>query len=159
MVEMKVSQLSVDPFSNQPLLVLADGDGRHSVPIWIAAIEASAIAAELKKIPLQRPMTHDLLHSVVGACGARVLRVEIQDMRDTTFYAAIILGTAAGEKQLDARPADAIALALRAGAPIRVARAVVEKAQNQELPAPTACALDHDVLENLSDEDFGKWKM
>ncbi len=162
MLDMKVRQLTVDPFTNMPLVILSDADGKEAVPIWIGPIEASAIASELEKIPLQRPMTHDLLKTLVLACGSSVARVEIRDVRGTTFYASIVLMTPAGEKAVDARPADAIALALRSGAPIRVARKVIERAREVETPiAATAAleAMEGELLESLPDEDFGKWKM
>src|SRR5579871_1067088 len=163
MVEIKVSQLTVDPFTNMPLLILADADGREALPIAIGPVEAAAIASELEKIPLERPTAHDLMKTLVKACAAAVLRVEIRDVRGTTFYAAIVLSTAAGEQAIDARPADAIALALRAGAPIRVAQQVIERGRDVEaMPAMAIAARDEtfrDLLESLPDEDFGKWKM
>jgi bifunctional DNase/RNase len=162
MLDMKVSQLTVDPFTNMPLVILADADGKEAVPIWVGPTEASAIASELEKIPLARPMTHDLLKTLVLACGSTVARVEIRDVRGTTFYAAIVLMTPAGEKVVDARPADANALALRVAAPIRVARKVIDRARAVELPTAALAATDlaeRELLESLSDEDFGKWKM
>jgi bifunctional DNase/RNase len=134
MVDMKVSGLTMDPLTNMPILVLKDKDGRHAVPIWIGLVEASAIATELERVRLSRPMTHDLLHNILGHMGARLDRIEIADLRDSTFYASLFLQCGDGrEIQVDARPSDAIALALRAGAAIRVAKKVIERARKLDL--------------------------
>jgi bifunctional DNase/RNase len=138
MVDMKVSGLTVDPFTNMPILVLRDQDGKQAVPIWIGLIEASAIATELERIQLKRPMTHDLLHNILGHVGAKIDRVEVHDLRDNTFYAQIILCCAGGKKlNVDSRPSDAVALALRAQAPILVARKVIERARKMDLRTPS----------------------
>jgi bifunctional DNase/RNase len=195
MLDMKVKRLTVDPLTNLPVLILTDESGGTSVPITIGVIEASAIASELAQIELQRPQAHDLMKSILGECGARVVRVELRDVRRATFYASIFLerpGEApratrrAGAVQpipvptsvieIDARPSDAIALALRTGAPIRVSRKVIEKSQPLLDPDVVACGgeptdeaapaggpeddgLGLPLLESLPDEDFGKWKM
>jgi uncharacterized protein len=152
MIDMTVSQLTVDPHTNMPLIILKDEAGAQALPIWIGLIEASAIASELEKIALERPMTHDLMRNLLGECGATVDRVEVTDVRDNTFYALIHLSV--GERQLavDSRPSDAIALALRTGARIRVARKVLEHAQAMDLSTL-------EILEGISDDEFGKWKM
>jgi bifunctional DNase/RNase len=170
MLEMTVSQLTVDPFTNMPILILKSGD--QALPIWIGLLEASAIATELEKIALDRPMTHDLLKNLIAESGLRVECVEIHDVKENTFYACIRL---AGRKKaitLDARPSDAIALALRTAAPIRVARKVVERMQQIDLSrdkksrkkAPPIISINdaarlRELLENLTDDHFGKWKM
>jgi bifunctional DNase/RNase len=131
-IEMKVSSLSVDPFTETPIVILRDGTGKHSVPLWIAHPEAASIAAELEGVRLDRPMTHDLLKSVLGVLGARVHCVEIHDVRQGTFFATLHLTSAEGvESALDARPSDAIALALRTGAPIYVTKKVLDKVRRQ----------------------------
>jgi uncharacterized protein len=168
LVEMKVAELTVDPLSNMPILVLRDAEGELSVPIWIGLIEASAIATELEKIALSRPMTHDLMREMVRRLGGEVSRVEIRDVRDGTFYATVVLVSGAGRTmELDARPSDAIALALRCCAPVLVTRSVIAKAAAGP-PAHTASAGSErptdglhyrELLESLADEDFGKWKM
>ncbi|MSP63240.1 MAG: bifunctional nuclease family protein [Myxococcales bacterium] len=178
MLDMKVSQLTIDPLTNMPILILEDARGKESVPIWIGVVEASAIASELEKIQLARPMTHDLLKTILGECGVKVARVEIRDLRDGTFYASIFLDRSLGEPlvEVDARPSDAIALAMRTGAPIRVARKVIEEARKLDgnpagQPSFEPCGGEphcegepdpstyRDLLESLADEDFGKWKM
>jgi uncharacterized protein len=183
MLDMHVAQLSVDPLTNMPILILEDDAGRAAVPIWIGLVEASAIATELEKIRLQRPMTHDLMKTIIGECGLRVDRVEVRDVRDNTFYASIFLQRDGSLIEIDSRPSDAIALALRTGSRIRVARKVIEKARRMRGGAKAtrksarggreerssssvpcgdeASDLAHyqHLLEMLSDEDFGKWKM
>ena len=174
-VEMTVSHLSVDPFTDMPILILKDARGDEAVPIGIGLVEAGAIAAELEEIALDRPMTHDLMASLLRSCGGEVIRVEVTDVRDHTYYATIFVrrearkGARAECVAIDCRPSDAIALALRVGAPIRVARKVIERSRLIDLsavppsrgrrapapPAPQLC----EILENLSDEEFGKWKM
>lgn len=178
LVDMKVSSLTVDPFTNMPIVILRDLEGRQSLPIWIGLVEASAIATELEKIELDRPMTHDLMTTILGRCQVRVDRVEVLDLRENTFYATIHLVQPNGDTiAVDSRPSDAIALALRTGAPIRVAKKVIEKARRIDLRAePEPVNLRRDarladgsgempatkdpaVLEQLSEAAFGKWKM
>jgi bifunctional DNase/RNase len=131
-IEMKVSSLSFDPFTETPIVILRDGTGRHSLPLWIAHPEASSIAAELEGVRLDRPMTHDLLKSVLAVLGAKVHCVEIHDVRQGTFFATLHLTSGGGvEAALDARPSDAIALALRTGAPIYVTKKVLDKVRRQ----------------------------
>ncbi len=188
LIDMKVSSLTVDPFTNMPIVILKDHEGRQSVPIWIGLIEASAIATELEKIHLDRPMTHDLMKTILGRCQVKVDRIEVHDLRDNTFYATIHLeqpdGTAIA---VDARPSDAIALALRTGAGIRVAKKVIDKARRmdlrlepeaftpnrlrreaqpadppkgrRELPEVELGELAAFELDELSESAFGKWKM
>jgi uncharacterized protein len=168
MLEMTVSQLTVDPFTNMPILILKDHAGAEALPIWIGLLEASAIATELEKIALDRPMTHDLLKTVIGESGLKVECIEIHDVKNNTFYAAIrLVGPRGRAIQLDSRPSDAIALALRTGAPIRVAKKVLERTQRIDLSEPPkkkgAEKLKTnqltELLENITDEQFGKWKM
>jgi uncharacterized protein len=172
LLEMKVSQLTVDPFTNMPILILKAEEGDETLPIWIGLLEASAIATELEKVALERPMTHDLLKNLVAEAGFKVECVEIQDVKENTFYACIRLsGPRRKVIELDARPSDAIALALRTGARIRVARKVVDRMQKIDLMDKKTPALPmggvsikdaarlREILENLTDDHFGKWKM
>ncbi len=134
LIDMKVASLTVDPFTNMPIVVLKCVEDRQSVAIWIGMIEASAIATELDRIELDRPMTHDLMATMLERCGVTVDRIEVHDLRDNTFYATVFLRQPDGvEIALDARPSDAIALALRAHAPIRVAQKVVDRARQIDL--------------------------
>ncbi len=159
MVVMKVSQLTVDPHTNTPLLILKDESGNESLPLWVGAAEAGAISTALERIAFMRPMTHDLLHSVVGACGATVEVVEITGVADGHFTARVRIRQGQHERRVAARASDAIAVALRAGAPIRVARKVLSQCQRIDLtPQPEPLDPD-DLLAALADEEFGKWKM
>jgi uncharacterized protein len=178
MLDMKVTQLTIDPLTNIPIVILKDVKSeKEAVPIWIGISEASAIAAELEKVALERPMTHDLLKNIIGEVGVRVDRVEVHDFKDDIFYATIYLVGADGKQiEVDSRPSDALALALRCGARICVARKVIDSARRiDKRPANgahggDASAADGDdgidtvgsgigILEQLDDEDFGKWKM
>ena len=166
LLDMTVSSLSVDPFSNMPVVVLRDAAGGKQVAIWIGLGEASAIATELENIKLDRPMTHDLMKTLLGLCHARVDRVEIHDLRDNTFYATVYVQRGDGAiVGVDARPSDAIALALRTKAPIRVEEKVISRAQKKALALDMGETILHDEtaadprLEALTDGAFGKWKM
>ncbi|OGQ04763.1 MAG: hypothetical protein A3F82_08095 [Deltaproteobacteria bacterium RIFCSPLOWO2_12_FULL_44_12] len=164
-IEMKVTGLTIDPFTSMPIVILKDQEEKYALPIWIGLIEASAIATELEKIQLSRPMTHDLLKNILEQVGVTVEKVSVNDLADNTFYAQIFLK--AGDKQLvmDARPSDAIAISLRTKSPIFVDKEVIGKSRKIDLSKE---ALDQDpskkqkwteILENLSPEDFGKYKM
>jgi bifunctional DNase/RNase len=164
-IEMKVSGLTMDPITNTPIVILKDLEEKKAIPIWIGIFEASAIATEIEKITFSRPMTHDLLNEILKALKAEVLRIEIHDLRNNTFFANIQLLTTGNVIVIDARPSDAIAIALRAGAPIFVDTKVIEKSRNVDFGTKMT-DLDRlkkeklaEFLENLSPEDFGKYKM
>jgi bifunctional DNase/RNase len=161
--EMRVSGVVVDPNTKMPIVVLKDEDEKRLLPIWIGVMEAGAIAAALENVVPPRPMTHDLYANVLKELGVKVLRVEVTKIESNTFYAEITLSYATQILDIDARPSDAIALALRTKTPIHVADDVVKKAgivvegpqrgegeQGDELK---------DLLANLPDEIFGKYKM
>ncbi len=127
LVEVKVGALIMDPNSSTPIVVLKGVDGEAILPIWVGAYEANAIALEIEKIVPQRPMTHDLLRNLITQTGFRVERVTVNDLLENTFYALIDLIDEKGQTvSLDARPSDAIALALRADCPIFVAQKVLD---------------------------------
>ena len=164
LIRMKVTGLTIDPFTNMPIIILKDFEEKMALPIWIGLIEASAIATELEKIQLARPMTHDLMRNILGELDVEITKIEVNDLADNTFYAKIFLKSGAEEFVMDARPSDAIALALRTSAPIFVDRKVMEKSRRIDLSKN----LDEDkakqqkwteILENLSPDDFGKYKM
>jgi len=164
-VEMKVSGLTIDPLTNTPIVILKDLDGKRAVPIWIGLFEASAIATELEKISFSRPMTHDLLREMVKILDGKVIKIEIIDLKNNTFFALIHLMKDGNVVTIDSRPSDAIALALRVNAPIYIAEQVIEKSRSidfvkkgEELDKLKKEELK-DFLENLSDDDFGKYKM
>lgn len=163
-ISMKVTGLTIDPFTNMPIIILKDEEEKTALPIWIGLIEASAIATEIEKIQLARPMTHDLIKNFLKELDVKVLRVEVNDLSDNTFYARIHLHQNGKDLVMDSRPSDAIALALRTKSPIFVHRNVLEKSRRIDMTKN----IDQDatkqqkwteVLENLSPEDFGKYKM
>src|SRR5512136_421619 len=164
-VEMKVSGLTIDPLTNTPIVILKDLEGKRAVPIWIGLFEASAIATELEKISFSRPMTHDLMRDLLKILEAKVNRIEIVDLRNNTFFACIHLQRNGDTLIIDSRPSDAIALALRVNCPIFIDEKVIEKSRNIDF-AKKVDELDKkkteelkEFLENLPEEDFGKYKM
>jgi len=162
---MKVLGLTIDPVTNTPIVILKDMDNNKAIPIWIGLFEASAIATELKKIVFPRPMTHDLFSEFLKSFDVTLIRIEIVDIRNNTFFSNIYLRKDGREFTIDARPSDAIAIALRANAPIFVDEMVIEKSRNVDFGVKIS-DLDKlkedkikEFLENLSVEDFGKYKM
>jgi len=165
-MEMKVTGLTIDPFTNMPIIIIKDLKEQNAIPIWIGLIEASAIATELEQIQLSRPMTHDLLRNILKMLSAKVLRIEICDLRDNTFFANIHISHNNKEFMIDSRPSDAIALSLRTNAPLFVSKKVIEKSRRIDLAKESTKEEDKakkekwvEILENLSPDDFGKYKM
>jgi bifunctional DNase/RNase len=161
-IEMKVTGLTIDPFTSMPIIILKDIEDKAALPIWIGLIEASAIATELEHIQLSRPMTHDLLKNILDAAEIKVVKVTITELRDNTFYASIVLSNAGKDMQMDARPSDAIAVALRTKSPIYVEKSVIEKSRKIDLGVNDNEQKQRkwtEILESLSPEDFGKYKM
>ncbi len=165
MIEMKVLGLTIDPVTNTPIVILKDMDNNKAIPTWIGLFEASAIATEMKKIVFPRPLTHDLFVEFLRLFNITVSRIEIIDIRNNTFFANIYLVKDGLDYTIDARPSDAIAIALRADAPIFVEDAVIEKSRDVDFGVKLN-DLDKlkedkikEFLENLSAEDFGKYKM
>lgn len=158
--EMKVSGLTVDPYTNTPIVLLKDLEEKEVVPIWIGFFEASAIATQLEKVELSRPMTHDLMKNLLDALGVTVIKIEVTELRENTFFAIIHLDMEGTHIAIDARPSDAIALALRTDVPIYVHEEVIKKSRKIDLHQEKEGAevLD-DLLEGLSSKDFGKYKM
>jgi uncharacterized protein len=127
LVEVKIGALIMDPNSNSPIVVLKGVDSDTILPIWVGAFEANAIALEIEKIVPQRPMTHDLIRNLITEIGYKVIRVIITDLRENTFYASIELADENGKTVvLDARPSDAIALALRSDCAIFAEQKVLD---------------------------------
>jgi bifunctional DNase/RNase len=160
-VEMKVRGLALDPVSNMPIIILRDEEEKRSLPIWVGIFEANAIALELEKISTPRPMTHDLIKNILESVDAKVEKIVVNDLRDNTFFALIHLRLGEEEITVDSRPSDAIALALRAGAPIFVDDDVVRRAKSVEVAPKESDDQEKlkEWLENLKPEDFGKYKM
>jgi len=159
LVPMSIKGLMLDPVSNSPIVVLKDDAEKFFLPIWVGIFEANAIALQLENVSTPRPMTHDLLRNMIAELDARVARVVINDLRDSTFFAQIRVVIGERTLELDARPSDAIALALRADAPIYVAQSVLEQAQTI---SPDSDDQDEKVkkwFEQLDTDEMGKWKM
>lgn len=160
MIEMTIKGLMVDPITNMPIIVLRDQEGQRLLPIWVGVFEANAIALQIEEVQTPRPMTHDLLKNVINDLAARVERIVVCELRENTFYATIHLQSAHGPLSVDARPSDAIALALRTRSPIFVEEAVIQSAKSVETSRESM-----DVgrlrkwLEGLSEEELGKYKM
>ena len=162
LIAMSIKGLMLDPVSNSPIVVLKDDDEKFFLPIWVGIFEANAIALQLENITTPRPMTHDLLRNMIAELNARVLRIVINDLRDSTFFAQIRIAIGAGTErtlEVDARPSDAIALALRTEAPIYVAQSVLEQAQTITPDEADSEEKTKQWFENLSPEDLGKYKM
>ncbi|HVE69897.1 MAG TPA: bifunctional nuclease family protein [Thermoanaerobaculia bacterium] len=161
LIAMSIKGLMLDPVSNSPIVVLKDDDEKFFLPIWVGIFEANAIALQLENVTTPRPMTHDLLRNMIAELDARVLRIVINDLRDSTFFAQIRLAVGHGTDrtlEVDARPSDAIALALRTEAPIFVAQSVLEQAQTIT-PDEDSEEKTKEWFENLPPEDLGKYKM
>jgi bifunctional DNase/RNase len=130
-IEVKIRGLMMDPNSGTPIIILKDVNSETMLPIWVGAYEANAIALEIEKVAPQRPMTHDLLRNLIVQMGARIERVVVTELRDNTFFALIEMRDGeGGVLTLDARPSDAIALALRADCPIYVDEGVIKASRN-----------------------------
>ena len=159
-VEMKIRGLMMDPVTNMPIVILKDVQGSSILPIWVGIYEANAIALEIEKVATPRPMTHDLIKNVLMGLNTAVQKVVVNDLREDTFYALIWLERDGQLISIDSRPSDALALALRLDCPIfveeevlkssKLANAVSEKLNNEEL---------RKWLENLGDEELGRYKM
>ncbi len=159
-IRMRINGLMMDPVTNMPIVVLRDESGTQTLPIWIGMFEAHAVAMQLENSAPSRPMTHDLIAQTVEAFGATVAEVHITDVREGTFYALIYLTTSRGETlAIDARPSDALALALRTRAPVIVADHVLSASASVETPTPQDSDRLQQWLESLDPDDMGKYKM
>ena len=160
LIEMTIKGLMVDPVTNMPIVILKDKDGDRVLPIWVGIFEANAIALQIENVATPRPMTHDLLRNIIADLDGQVDRVVVSDLKDNTFYAVIHL-TVRGERvAIDARPSDAIALALRTRAPILVEENVIDTAKTVDFNADrTDNERLQKWLESLDPEELGKYKM
>jgi uncharacterized protein len=159
-VEMKIRGLMMDPVTNMPVVILKGTEGEAVLPIWVGIYEANAIALEMEKVATPRPMTHDLLKNLLIGLDAQVRKVVVNDLRDDTFFAVIWLEREGNPISIDSRPSDALALALRCDCPIyvedevlktsKLASAISDKVSSEEL---------RKWLENLGEEDLGRYKM
>jgi bifunctional DNase/RNase len=160
-VEVRIRGLMMDPATNMPIVVLKDVASDTVMPIWVGIFEANAIAIEIEKLAAPRPMTHDLTRNLIHHLNGILEKVVITELRDDTFFAILWMRQDNEPITVDARPSDAIALALRADCPIYVSEQVMQSAKlNTSGPAegPTAEQL-RGWLEGLNDEDMGRYKM
>jgi bifunctional DNase/RNase len=157
-VEMKVKALAIDADSNTFIVLLSNPESRYTLPIWIGPFEANAIAMKLKHKSLHRPMTHDLIRNIIEAFDSEIAKIEVMDLRDNTYYALIYLVVDGREITIDARPSDAIAVALATGAPIYVREKVLYKSKTLQLDEDMDEGQLKEYLESLDPEDF-KYKM
>lgn len=159
-LEMQIRGLMIDPVTNMPIIVLRDPRSEMVLPIWVGVFEANAIATQLEKIVSPRPMTHDLLCNTISSLGGRVDRVVITDLRENTFYATIHVDRNGDRLQIDSRPSDAMAIALRVGAPIFVEEAVIERSRaGRDSADPDPSEQLRRWLEQVDPEDLGKYPM
>ncbi|MEX2662067.1 MAG: bifunctional nuclease family protein [Vicinamibacterales bacterium] len=159
-IEMTIKGLMVDPITNMPIVILRDRDGHKVLPIWVGVFEANAIALQIENVTPQRPMTHDLLNNVIHDLKADIQKIVVSDLKENTFYALIHLAIGGEVTVIDARPSDAIALALRARAPIYVEDAVIDNAKTVDLaPEKGDSERLQKWLENLDPDTMGKYKM
>lgn len=159
-VEMKIRGLMMDPVTNMPIVVLKDPSGDAVLPIWVGIYEANAIALEIEKVATPRPMTHDLIKNVLTGLDSKVHKVVVTELRDDTFFAVIWIEREGHYISIDSRPSDALAIAMRLDCPIfvedevlkssKLAATVSDRVSNEEL---------RKLLENMNDEDFGRYKM
>ena len=152
-IQMSVGGLTLDPVTKTPIVILKDTENKLNLPIWIGLLEATAMATEIEGIKMARPMTHDLLKTILGEVGGSVDSVEITELKENTYYASVNISLAGRKVMIDSRPSDAIALALRTKSPIYVAKAVLEASsvlqqseENKETP-----------VENISNVSQEKW--
>jgi bifunctional DNase/RNase len=159
-IEMTIKGLMVDPITNMPIVILRDKEGNRVLPIWVGIFEANAIALQIENISTPRPMTHDLLRNVIQDLNASVQKIVVCDLQENTFYALIYLALNGDTLAIDARPSDAIALALRTRAPIYVEESVIDNAKTVDFTTEKADADRlHKWLESLDPDDLGKYKM
>jgi hypothetical protein len=159
-IEVKIRGLMVDPTTNMPIVVLKDVNSEAVIPIWVGIYEANAIAIEIEKHKAPRPLTHDLLKDLIYGLNGCVQRVVITEVNDETYFAGMWLEQSGESIYLDARPSDAIAIALRADVPIFVEEKVLQLAQGVASAASGASTdLPRKSLDDLGDEDFGRYKM
>ena len=157
---MTIKGLMVDPVTNMPIILLRDADGQKVLPIWVGIYEANAIALQIENVSTPRPMTHDLLKNVIADLHGRIRKIVVSDLKENTFYALIYVDVGGEMIAVDARPSDAIALALRARAPIFVEDVVIDNAKPVDFSTDKADPDRlHRWLESLDPDDLGKYKM
>jgi bifunctional DNase/RNase len=156
LIEMQIKGLMLDPATSVPIIILRDADGGRVLPIWVGPAEANAIALQIENLAPPRPMTHDLLRNLLTALGATLVRIVISDLRGSTFHAYLAIEAGGQGILVDARPSDAIALALRTGTPVFAHASVLDQARSLEVSSEQA---DQERLqkwlESLDPDDLG----
>ena len=159
-VEMSIKGLMVDPITNMPIVILHDSEGQRVLPIWVGIFEANAIALQIENVSMSRPMTHDLLRNIIHDLNADMQKVVVSDLKDNTFYAVIHLTVGGEPVAIDARPSDAIALALRMRAPVFAEDTVINNAKSLDAsPNKGDSVRLRKWLEELDPDELGKYKM
>jgi bifunctional DNase/RNase len=159
-LEMKVKGLALDPLSNMPMIILRDEEEKRSLPIWVGLFEANAIALEIEKVSTPRPMTHDLIKTLLVGLGTGIRKVVVSELKDDTFFAVIWLDKEGELISVDSRPSDALALALRLDCPIYVDDSVLKNSKSSNAGADKIRDEElRRLLESLNDEDLGRYKM
>jgi uncharacterized protein len=160
LIEMTIKGLMIDPITNMPIVVLKDKQGERVLPIWVGVFEANAIALQIENVATPRPMTHDLLRNVIVDLDGAVDRVVVSELQESTFFAIIHLTVKGEHLVVDARPSDAIALALRMRAPILVEETVIDHAKTVDFASePVDSDRLQQWLESLDPDEMGKYKM
>ncbi len=170
LVEVEIVGLTVDPSTQSPVIFLKDKNGPDTVPIWIGLVEASAIAMEMEEVAPPRPMTHDLIRNILSGTNTSLSRIAITELKENTYYGVLYLSTEGREYEVDSRPSDAIAVALRMKAPIFIDSSVIEQSRIKESAedgsdgqalafTPENKERWGELLEKLRPEDIGKYKM
>ena len=162
--KVSIAGLTMDPASNTPIIILKSDENDQAIPIWIGLLEATSIASALQSIKYERPMTHDLFKNFSDTLQISIAKVEVCDLRDNTFFARIYFVSKDNNFDIDARPSDAIALALRFDAPIFVEDSVMQKSKITDDEGEAMDTSEEgkkwaDYLANLSPDDFGKYKV
>ena len=160
-IEMNIKGLMIDPITNMPIIILRDQEGQRILPIWVGVFEANAIALQIENVQTPRPMTHDLLKNIIDDLSAQVERIVVTELKENTFYALIHLRRNGHSIEVDARPSDAIALALRTHSPIFVEEAVIQNARSVENSRESSMDVTRlqKWLEGLSEDELVKYKM
>ncbi|MCH7824064.1 MAG: bifunctional nuclease family protein [Acidobacteria bacterium] len=159
-IEMKIKGLMVDPVTNMPIVILKDERDDRILPIWVGIFEANAIALRIEEIETPRPMTHDLLRNLLDSLQVSVKKIVVSELKDNTYFAQIHLDVDGERREIDARPSDAIALALRTEAPIYVEQEVLDQSRSlNEDGQPSDSERLRRWFENLDPDDFSKYEM
>src|ERR1700756_2466307 len=156
-VEMRIRGLLMDPVTNTPIVILKDANSDTVLPIWVGMFEANAIALEIEKVSTPRPMTHDLIKNVLTGLDAHVHKVVVTELKEDTFFAVIWMEREGRVISVDSRPSDALALALRVDCPIFVEDEVLKTQKKAASSAEATSEEMRKFLENLGDEDLGRW--